>query len=101
MKLNNSNILVAGVSGFAGDYVAKYLLGHGAEVSGLGRRRADGTPLRNLEYLGIDKEVELLEGERALIEVEIRGFDYSFTKETRLLTFKSVPLVIKSKCLSA
>jgi GDPmannose 4,6-dehydratase len=32
-------------------------------VSGLVRRRADGTPLRNLEYLGIDKETELLEGD--------------------------------------
>lgn len=63
MTLKNKNVLITGISGFAGAHLAKYLLNHQASVSGLVRRRADGTPLRNLEYLGIDKETELLEGD--------------------------------------
>jgi GDPmannose 4,6-dehydratase len=63
MTLKNKNVLITGISGFAGSHLAKYLLNHQASVSGLVRRRADGTPLRNLEYLGIDKETELLEGD--------------------------------------
>ena len=63
MAWNNKSVFITGVSGFAGAYVAKYLLNQAANVSGLVRRRADGTPLRNLEYLGIDREVELLEGD--------------------------------------
>jgi len=63
MSLKNKSILVTGVSGFVGSHMAKYLLDEGADVFGLVRRKADGSLPQNLEYLSIDKEVKLLEGD--------------------------------------
>lgn len=63
MSLKNKNIFITSVSGFVGPHMAKYLLGKGANVFGLVRRRADGNAPENIKYLGIEKEVELLEGD--------------------------------------
>ena len=63
MGLKNERILITGISGFVGSYIAKYLVNQGARVSGLIRRRADGSPPQNLRYLGIEDDVELLEGD--------------------------------------
>jgi len=42
MSLNNKNILITGISGFVGSYIAKMLIDQGAKVYGILRRRADG-----------------------------------------------------------
>jgi GDPmannose 4,6-dehydratase len=63
MSLKNKNVFITGISGFVGSHMAKHLLSEGAKVFGLVRRRADGTTPQNIEYLGIEKEVGLLEGD--------------------------------------
>ncbi len=63
MSLNDKNILITGISGFVGSYMAKRLLDQGAEVYGILRRRADGAAPQNLKRLGITDEVHLLEGD--------------------------------------
>src|SRR4030043_2371080 len=63
MSLKKKNIFITGISGFVGSHLAKYLLDQGSRVSGLVRRRADGAIPQNLKYLGIEKEVRLLEGD--------------------------------------
>jgi GDPmannose 4,6-dehydratase len=61
--IKNKSVLVTGISGFVGSHLAKYLVAIGASVYGLVRRRADGHTPHNLEHRGIDKEIELLEGD--------------------------------------
>lgn len=63
MSLNNKNILITGISGFVGSYMAKTLIDQGAKVYGILRRRADGAVPNNLKRLGIAREVHLLEGD--------------------------------------
>ena len=63
MSFKNKNIFITGISGFVGSHLAKHLLGQGSRVFGLVRRRADGTTPQNIKYLGIEKEVSLLEGD--------------------------------------
>ena len=63
MSLKNKNVLITGISGFVGSHLAKHLLDQGSRVFGLVRRRADGTMPQNIKYLGIEKEVRLLEGD--------------------------------------
>lgn len=62
MNIINKNILITGISGFVGSYMAKRLLDQGAEVYGILRRRADGAMPNNLKRLGIASEIHLLEG---------------------------------------
>jgi GDPmannose 4,6-dehydratase len=61
--VKKKNVFITGISGFVGSHMAKYLLQIGASVYGLVRRQADGHTPQNLEYMGIDREVELLEGD--------------------------------------
>jgi GDPmannose 4,6-dehydratase len=63
MSINNKSILITGISGFVGSYMAKKLLDLGAEVYGILRRRADSAVPNNLKRLGIASEVHLLEGD--------------------------------------
>ncbi len=63
MSINDKNILITGISGFVGSYMAKKLLDQGAKVYGILRRRADGAVPNNLKRLGIASEVHLLEGD--------------------------------------
>jgi len=63
MALRNKNVFITGISGFVGSHLAKYLLNEEANVFGLVRRKADSSLPQNLKYLGIDKEVKLLEGD--------------------------------------
>ena len=63
MSLKNKNVLITGISGFVGSHLAKHFIDEGANVFGLVRRRADGAIPQNLKYLGIEKEVRLLEGD--------------------------------------
>ena len=63
MVIKNKSVFITGISGFAGSCMAKYLVDSGASVFGLVRRQADGHIPQNLKYLGIDREIELLEGD--------------------------------------
>lgn len=63
MFWDRKRVFMTGVSGFVGSHLAKHLLQQKAKVYGLVRRRADGGISRNLEHLGIEKEIELLEGD--------------------------------------
>ena len=63
MALKNKNVLITGISGFVGSNLAKHLLNEGANVFDLVRRRADGSIPQNLQYLSIDQEVRLMEGD--------------------------------------
>ena len=63
MAINNKNIFITGISGFVGSHMAKYLLHTGANVYGLVKRQSDGHTPHNLEYMGIENEIELLEGD--------------------------------------
>lgn len=72
MSLKNKNVLITGISGFAGSHLAKYLVDTGANVYGLVQRRADGTTPKNLIDRGIAGEVHLLEG--SLEDIASLGF---------------------------
>lgn len=54
--------LITGITGQDGAYLAKLLLGKGYKVYGLLARRSTPT-LWRLHYLGIDREVELIDGD--------------------------------------
>jgi GDPmannose 4,6-dehydratase len=63
MNWKDKNVLITGVGGFAGSYLAKELLNKEAIVYGLVRRRSDGTVAKNIVDRGIDGEVNLIEGD--------------------------------------
>jgi GDPmannose 4,6-dehydratase len=63
MNWKDKNILITGVGGFAGSYLAKELLNQKANVYGLIRRRADGTKAKNLIDHGIENSVKTIEGD--------------------------------------
>ncbi len=63
MNWNDKNVLITGVGGFAGSYLAEELLRNGANVFGLIRRRADGTKAKNMIDHGIENDVKTVEGD--------------------------------------
>ena len=63
MNWKDKNILITGVGGFAGSYLAEELLKQEANVYGLIRRRADGTKAKNLIDHGIENSVKTIEGD--------------------------------------
>ncbi len=63
MSFKNKNVLITGVSGFAGSYLADHLLKGGANVFGLFRRRADGICPYNIKCLNIQDDVMLYESD--------------------------------------
>jgi len=62
MNLEGKNVLITGISGFVGSYLAKHLVDIGANVFGLVRRRADGSIPKNLIDRGIVNNISLIEG---------------------------------------
>ncbi len=62
MIWKDKNVLITGISGFAGSYLANELLGSEANVFGLIRKRAGGVP-KNLHDHGIAQNVNLIEGD--------------------------------------
>jgi len=56
-------ILITGISGFVGPYLARYLVELGVNVFGLIRRRADGSTPKNLIERGIVNDITLIEGD--------------------------------------
>lgn len=63
MDLINKNVLITGITGFVGSYLARALIARGANVFGLVRRRADGSRPRNLVDRGVYGEVRLIQGD--------------------------------------
>jgi len=63
MNWKDRNVLITGISGFVGPYIAKELVKRGANVYGLMRKRADGTIPKNIMDFGIADTVHLLEGD--------------------------------------
>lgn len=62
MRWEGKNVLITGISGFVGSYLAKYLVEQKANVHGLVIRKSDGTMPKNLADRGISQEVKLFEG---------------------------------------
>lgn len=69
-------VLITGITGFVGPYVARRFLEAGATVWGFVKRRADATEVAGLRWHGIAEDVHLIEGDllgpsslgRALLE---------------------------------
>lgn len=72
----SKNALITGITGQDGAYLAKLLLEKGYEVSGLIARRSTPTTWR-LEYLGIQDQVKLIEGDLTDISSIIRAINVS------------------------
>jgi GDPmannose 4,6-dehydratase len=68
--------LITGITGQDGAYLAKLLLEKGYEVSGLIARRSTPTTWR-LEYLGVQNQVSLIEGDLTDISSIIRAINVS------------------------
>jgi GDPmannose 4,6-dehydratase len=63
MSFRNKRVLITGISGFAGSYLANHLVKQGADVYGFYRRRADGILPHHLRYCRIQRNVTLCEGD--------------------------------------
>ena len=63
MNWERKRVLITGVSGFAGSYLAKKLYELGADVYGLIRKRADWSKPKNLVDKGIIDKINLIEGD--------------------------------------
>ncbi len=62
MEWDDIHVLITGVSGFVGSYLARDLVDNGACVYGLVRRRADGTIPKNISHKKIEKAINFVEG---------------------------------------
>ncbi len=60
---NGKRVLITGISGFVGPYLARTLLERGAEVWGLFRPRADGRVPARVREMGLEGEVRLVVGD--------------------------------------
>ncbi|TDA25566.1 MAG: GDP-mannose 4,6 dehydratase [Archaeoglobi archaeon] len=76
-ELEDSRILITGITGFVGSHLAKKLLDTGSEVYGIIRRRADWSNPQNLIDKGIYDDVSLLEGDLVDISSIARALDVS------------------------
>ena len=82
MKLanQNKNALITGITGQDGAYLAKLLLGKGYRVFGLHARRSTDT-LWRLRHLGIESEVNLIDGGLTDLSAVIRAMEKSAAEE--------------------
>jgi len=62
MSWKDRSVLITGISGFAGSYLARYLIDEGAHIYGLVRRRADGAIPQNIAWKKIENGITFLEG---------------------------------------
>ena len=79
-KLTSKSALITGITGQDGAYLAKLLLDKGYKVFGLHARRSTDT-LWRLRYLGIEKTVELLDGDLIDLSALIRAMEKSKADE--------------------
>ncbi|MDO9277480.1 MAG: GDP-mannose 4,6-dehydratase [Polaromonas sp.] len=82
MKLatQHKNALITGITGQDGAYLAKLLLDKGYQVFGLHARRSTDT-LWRLRHLGIEAEVNLLDGDLTDLSAILRGMEKSSADE--------------------
>ena len=82
MKLatQHKNALITGITGQDGAYLAKLLLDKGYQVFGLHARRSTDT-LWRLRHLGIEGEVNLIDGDLTDLSALIRGMEKSAADE--------------------
>lgn len=59
----DKRVLITGISGFVGSYLAKYLVDKGTDVYGLVIRKADEAPRKNLVDRGVHEDVNLVKGD--------------------------------------
>lgn len=76
----NKNALITGITGQDGAYLAKLLLDKGYSVHGLHARRSTDT-LWRLRYLGIEGEVNLLDGDLTDLSALIRIMEKTSASE--------------------
>ncbi len=77
MNWKNKNVLITGIAGFAGSYLADELLRKDTNVYGLIRRRADGAKSKNLIDRGIESNVKLISGDLTDITSLANALDIS------------------------
>ncbi len=63
MKWTNKNVLITGISGFVGAYLAEELIKQGANVHGLIRRRTDGSTPKNIKYHSLENKFNEITGD--------------------------------------
>ncbi|MEJ9230885.1 GDP-mannose 4,6-dehydratase [Peribacillus butanolivorans] len=80
--------LITGITGQDGAYLAQFLLNKGYKVYGLMARRSTSTTWR-LEFLGIENEVDLIEGDVTDLSSLIRALKISEANEVYNLAAQS------------
>jgi GDPmannose 4,6-dehydratase len=80
LATRNKSALITGITGQDGAYLAKFLLDKGYRVFGLHARRSTDT-LWRLRHLGIEGEVNLLDGDLTDLSAMIRGMENSAADE--------------------
>lgn len=80
--------LITGITGQDGAYLAQFLLNKGYEVYGLIARRSTDTSWR-LKFLGIEKDVQLIEGDMTDLPSLIRALNVSNAAEVYNLAAQS------------
>jgi GDPmannose 4,6-dehydratase len=80
--------LITGITGQDGSYLAKLLLERGYDVHGLFARRTADT-LWRLRYLGIDRQVRLIDGDLTDVASLVRAMDTSRPDEVYNLAAQS------------
>ncbi len=76
----SKSALITGITGQDGAYLAKFLLDKGYKVYGLARRTSTVTTER-LQYLGVDQQVELLDGDLTDISSIMHAIEASRPQE--------------------
>jgi GDPmannose 4,6-dehydratase len=84
----SKSALITGITGQDGSYLAKLLLERGYEVHGLFARRTADT-LWRLRYLGIDREVRLIDGDLTDTSSLVRAMGTSRAEEVYNLAAQS------------
>lgn len=77
MNWQDKNILITGISGFVGAYLAERLIREGSNVYGLIRRRADGSTPTNIKNHGIENEITPITGDLTDISSVANAIDKS------------------------
>lgn len=75
--MKGKNVLITGITGFIGSYLAKELIERGANVYGLVRWTTVHSPIKNLEDKRIHTEVRLIDGDLTNISSLAHALDVS------------------------